>query len=105
MAATKCGEGRTAEVMSITDILSKPLTVPPTTAEQQVASNVVRWMMSEHGDTIRLPTAGQVRYYNLNKEHIILLQQHSNRLLGIQNSIMLWMVLSYNSFELSLRFR
>ena len=74
-AATKCGEGRTAEVMSITDILSKPPTVPPTTAEQQVASNVVRRMLSGHGETIRLPTAGQVRYHS-NKEHIIIL--HTN---------------------------
>ena len=60
--AMKCGVGGTAEVMSITDILSKPLTAPPTTAEQQVASNVVRRMLSGYGETIRLPTAEQVRY-------------------------------------------
>ena len=60
--ATKCGVGRSAEVMSITDILSKPLTALPTTAEQQVASNVVRRMLSGHGETIQLPTAGQVRH-------------------------------------------
>jgi hypothetical protein len=58
--ATKCGVGSTAEVMSITDILSKPLPAPPTTAEQEVASNVVRRMLSGHGETIRLPTAGRV---------------------------------------------
>ena len=74
----KCGVGRTAEVTSITDILSKPLTAPPTTAEQQVASNVVRRMLNGHGETIRLPTAGQVRYQRYIKGIIIAMIMYIN---------------------------
>ena len=47
--------------MSITDISSKPLRVPLIAAEQ-VASNIVRRMLSGHGETICLPIVGQVRY-------------------------------------------
>ena len=63
-AATKCGEGGTIQDLSVSDILSRPLTTPPTTVEQRVASNVVRRMMStsQGGERIRLPIAGQVRH-------------------------------------------
>ena len=40
----------------ISDILSKSRTTLPTTAEQHVAANIVRRMMSVSGETIHLPT-------------------------------------------------
>ena len=62
-----CGEGMTVP-MSVDDILSWPLTTPPTTVKQHIAS---RRMMatgenSKRRETIQLPTAGQVRYQTNN---------------------------------------
>ena len=47
-AAMKCGQGGTgtAHDLCASDIVSRPLTTPPTTVEQRVASNVVRHLMS-----------------------------------------------------------
>ena len=70
-ATTKCGEGGTSQDLSVSDILCKPLTTPPTTVEQRVALNVVRQMMSTHkvGERIRLPTTGHNMSFNIATAH------------------------------------
>ena len=73
--ATKCEEVRTVQDIPISDILSKSWTTPPTTAEQHVAANIVRWMMSMPGETICLPTAGQATLYIHSHIHLLMCQQ------------------------------
>ena len=67
---------------SVDDILSRPLTTPPTTVEQHIASSVVRRMMatgenSKRRETIQLPTAGQVRYQTINDCFLVQNRYHN----------------------------
>lgn len=56
--------------LTVGQILSRPLTSPPTTAERKAATSVVKRLMGSSpdgeglcatGDIVKLPTAGQVR--------------------------------------------